>query len=34
MYRFCTKVVEKLGKDYLRGPNEAEIARIMAQNAA
>ena len=34
MYRFCRAVVGKFGKDYLRGTNEAETARIMAQNAA
>jgi hypothetical protein len=33
MYRSCRAVLGKFGKDYLRGPNEAEIARIMAQNA-
>jgi hypothetical protein len=32
MYKFCRGVVEKLGKDYLRGSNQAKTAKIMSQN--
>jgi hypothetical protein len=34
MYRFCTAVMAKFWQDYLRGSNEEEIARIIAQNEA
>jgi hypothetical protein len=34
MYKFCRAVVGHFGKYYLRGPTEAETARIMAQNVA
>jgi hypothetical protein len=32
MYKFCRGVVGKLGKDYLRGSNEAKTDKIMSQN--
>jgi hypothetical protein len=34
MYRFCREVVTNFGKDYLRGSNEEETHKIMAQNVA
>jgi hypothetical protein len=34
MYKFCRAMVGHFGKNYLRGPTEAKIARLMAQNAA
>ena len=34
MYKFCRAVVGKFKTDYLRGPNEAETQRILAQNEA
>ena len=33
MYKFCRAVVGRFGKEYLRGPNAEETAKIMAQNA-
>jgi hypothetical protein len=34
MYKFSREMVGKFGTQYLRGPNEEEIARIMAHNEA
>jgi hypothetical protein len=34
MYKFCRAMVGHFCKYYLRGPTEAETARIMAQNVA
>jgi hypothetical protein len=34
MYRFCMAVVAVFGPDYMRTPNENDIARILAQNEA
>ena len=32
MYRFCRAVIGVFGPNYLRGPNEEEIAQILEQN--
>ena len=34
IYRFCRAVAAVFGPNYLRQPNKAGIARLMAQNAA
>jgi hypothetical protein len=34
MYKFCIVMVGKFRKGYLRGPNEAQTSKIMAQHVA